>query len=118
MGLDVPTTNLVVIHSSPSTAWEFSQEVKDFVFNVAFLGEESVILSQQKIFTSVWSRWKERQPCHLCPTPQEGREHTQGDEGVPQAIQLDLPEEGTCENFHTIQTRWWVLFENELDADL
>ena len=27
MGLDVPKTNLVVINSSPSTAWEFSQEV-------------------------------------------------------------------------------------------
>ena len=27
MGLDVPKTNLVVLNSSPSTAWEFSQEV-------------------------------------------------------------------------------------------
>ena len=32
MGLDVPTTNLVVINSSPSTAWEFSQEVELFIF--------------------------------------------------------------------------------------
>ena len=27
MGLDVPGTRLVVIHSAPKTAWEFSQEV-------------------------------------------------------------------------------------------
>ena len=32
MGLDVPSTNLVVIYSSPSTAWEFCQEVELFIF--------------------------------------------------------------------------------------
>ena len=31
MGLDVPRTRMVVICSAPSSAWEFSQEVRQFI---------------------------------------------------------------------------------------
>ena len=55
MGLDVPTTNLVVINSSPSTTWEFSQEVGLCIFIKNLLGKSNLLytLQQGSIFFDI-----------------------------------------------------------------